>query len=62
MKTKIETLRNNIHVLNNALATFDFSILDPRDALGIKTQFEDIRMLLDSYMDFELGINPDKKD
>lgn len=57
--SKIETLAHNISVINNASAKFDFSVLDPKDALAIKNGIDYVKGLLQIYIDFENGFDPD---
>lgn len=59
--SKIETLARNISVIRNASAKFDFSVLDPKDALEIKTGLEYVAGLCQNYIDFESGFDPDKE-
>lgn len=59
MNTKIEALRKNIEIVNNTLATFDFSVLDTRDVPSIKEGFEYAREMCRIYLDFENGLRPE---
>lgn len=59
MNTKIEALRKNIEIVNNALASFDFSVLDTRDVPTIKEGFYYARELCKIYIDFENGKRPE---
>ena len=55
----IEALAHNICVINQASAKFDFSVIDAKDALTIKNGIDYVKRLLQIYMDFENGFNPD---
>lgn len=55
--SKIETLAKNISIIRNATSDFDFSHLDPRDALSIKEHLEWITNLCQVYIDFENGFS-----
>ena len=59
--SKIETLARNISVIRNASAKFDFSVLDPKDALEIQTWLEYASGLCQCYIDFENGFDPDNE-
>lgn len=59
--SKIETLARNISVIRNASAKFDFSVIDPKEALAIKSRLEQIAGLCQIYIDFENGFDPDNE-
>lgn len=57
--SKIETLAKNISILRNASAKMDYSVIDPKEALRIKTELGEIADLFQIYIDFENGFDPD---
>lgn len=57
--SKIETLSKNISIIRNASEKMDFSVIDPREALRIKTELDEIVELFQIYIDFENGFDPD---
>ena len=59
MNTKIEALKNNVAIINNVLATFDFSVLDPRDVPTIKDGFEHAKVYCEICIDYENGVCED---
>lgn len=57
--SKIEILARNISAIRYASDKLDLSVIDPRDSLEIKTKIEYVADLLQTYIDFENGFNPD---
>ena len=56
MNTKIDALKNNVAIINNVLAAFDFSVLDPRDVPTIKEGFEYAKTYCEVCIDYENGV------
>ena len=58
--SKVETLTKNIQVIRTAENSFDYSAIDPKDAIAIKKGLEYVAGLCQVYIDFENSGNPDK--